>query len=364
MKKRKQTLGSSKSRTSTTSAVPTISITLATTGSAAVKTRSPSTSAPRQRENNKQEENRVTGHVQHPPLAVSLRLIPNVCSVVSSTTGAAQSYSRGQIGISNDWSKWNFNKADYHILYTPLLPVDWGTLYSLSDVDEMVVYFTWSFWQYVKDHTRPLKREGIVTDGINLTEEERANEFAQFFKSVYSAETPQLDVNAAAAYGTSSARVHLDDFTLREVSEALVHLKPKRSAGSDGLPPFLFRDCERLLAAPLHHIFSTCLKSNIFPAQWKTTRVTPVPKGIPGPDIPAQLRDEQHGFRPGHSTTMNLLDLMMYTMMYMYLMPVVDAGGQVDVVYLDIKKAFDTVDNDILLRKLAAFGCIPKLLHF
>ncbi|CAF4918273.1 unnamed protein product [Pieris macdunnoughi] len=78
-----------------------------------------------------------------------------------------------------------------------------------------------SFWQYVKDHTRPLKRECIVKDGINLTEKESANEFAQFFKSVYSTETPQLDVNAAAAYGTSSARVRLDDFTLREVDTFL-----------------------------------------------------------------------------------------------------------------------------------------------
>ncbi|XP_047518118.1 uncharacterized protein LOC125058122 [Pieris napi] len=274
--------------------------------------------------------------VQHPPLAVSLGLISNACFVVSSTTGAAQSYSGGHIGIGNEWSKWNFYKADYHLLYTRLLSVDWGTLYSLSDVDEMVVYFytviygildecvpkkslltvnrnsrykypAWytkdlidlikkkarlhkrykqtkttceyqefskcrkdvknsiesaykfhldkiqnqfsidpkSFWQHVKDHTRPLKREGIVKDGTNLTEEESANEFAQFFKSVYSTETPQLDVNAAAAYGTSSARVHLDDFTLREVSEALVRLKPKRSAGPDGLPPFLFRDYDK-----------------------------------------------------------------------------------------------------------------------
>ena len=44
--------------------------------------------------------------------------------------------------------------------------------------------------------------------------------------------------------------------------------------------------------------------------------------------------------------------------------PVVDAGVQVDAAYFDFKKAFDTVDNDILLMKLAKIGCTPHLLQF
>ncbi|XP_026330924.1 upstream stimulatory factor 2 [Hyposmocoma kahamanoa] len=41
-----------------------------------------------------------------------------------------------------------------------------------------------------------------------------------------------------------------------------------------------------------------------------------------------------------------------------------DLGGQVDAAYFDLKKAFDVVDNDILLQKLAASGFTPKLLQF
>ncbi|PZC72272.1 hypothetical protein B5X24_HaOG211650 [Helicoverpa armigera] len=44
--------------------------------------------------------------------------------------------------------------------------------------------------------------------------------------------------------------------------------------------------------------------------------------------------------------------------------PAVDAGVQVDAAYFDFKKAFDTVDNDVLLRKLADIGCTPHLLQF
>lgn len=41
-----------------------------------------------------------------------------------------------------------------------------------------------------------------------------------------------------------------------------------------------------------------------------------------------------------------------------------DKGVQVDVIYFDFSKAFDRVDNDVLLRKLDEIGFSPKLLAF
>lgn len=41
-----------------------------------------------------------------------------------------------------------------------------------------------------------------------------------------------------------------------------------------------------------------------------------------------------------------------------------DEGSQVDVIYFDFKKAFDRVDNDILLGKLYSIGFTPNLLEF
>ncbi|CAG9131190.1 unnamed protein product [Plutella xylostella] len=45
-------------------------------------------------------------------------------------------------------------------------------------------------------------------------------------------------------------------------------------------------------------------------------------------------------------------------------LPAVDAGVQVDAAYFDLRKAFDVVDNDVLLMKLASVGCTPHLLQF
>ncbi|CAG4954921.1 unnamed protein product [Colias eurytheme] len=70
------------------------------------------------------------------------------------------------------------------------------------------------------------------------------------------------------------------------------------------------------------------------------------------------LNDCQHGFRKNRSTNTNHINFIDYVASEM------DLGNQVDTVYFDFKKAFDLVDNDILLQKLAASGFTPKLLKF
>lgn len=74
--------------------------------------------------------------------------------------------------------------------------------------------------------------------------------------------------------------------------------------------------------------------------------------------VRTQLSDAQHGFRPMRSTTSNLLSYMGHVL------PIVDGGGQADAAYFDFKKAFDLVDNDVLLKKLAAVGFTSHLLNF
>lgn len=74
--------------------------------------------------------------------------------------------------------------------------------------------------------------------------------------------------------------------------------------------------------------------------------------------VRAHLSDAQHGFRPGRSTTSNLLCHMTH------LVPTVDSGEQTDSAYFDFRKAFDLVDKDMLLRKLAGVGFTPHTLHF
>ena len=59
---------------------------------------------------------------------------------------------------------------------------------------------------------------------------------------------------------------------------------------------------------------------------------------------------EQSGFRPKHSTLTTLLEVSDYILKNM------DTGHFVGAVFLDLKKAFDTVCHPILINKLQSFG--------
>ena len=62
------------------------------------------------------------------------------------------------------------------------------------------------------------------------------------------------------------------------------------------------------------------------------------------------LIKNQFGFRENHSTSHALIDVVEY--IYKSL----DDNKFVFGVYIDLKKAFDTVDHDILLAKLEHYG--------
>ena len=58
----------------------------------------------------------------------------------------------------------------------------------------------------------------------------------------------------------------------------------------------------------------------------------------------------QHGFMERPSTVTN------HTCFVQYVVETLDSQNQVDVPYTDFDKAFDKVDHNIILRKLASFG--------
>ena len=68
--------------------------------------------------------------------------------------------------------------------------------------------------------------------------------------------------------------------------------------------------------------------------------------------------DEQHGFVSGRSTTSNL------AVYHCFVSAVLEVGLQVDTVYTDFRKAFDSVDHCILQYKLVSISINGSLLDW
>lgn len=155
------------------------------------------------------------------------------------------------------------------------------------------------------------------------------------------------------------------------------------SAGIDGIPCKIIKECSDQLLLPLKIIFHKCLNKGLFPTIWKTAKICPIHKSgentiienyRPISIIPAfarifemliydilllyfipKITSSQHGFLKKRSVVTNLLP---YTQ---YLADNISCGKQVNVIHTDFSKAFDKVDIAILVDKIINLG-IPELL--
>lgn len=246
-----------------------------------------------------------------------------------------------------------------------------------------------TFWQHIASLKAKGGFESQFTYEGNVCEGSRAAQaFADFFSSIFLPREPHLDHNRIIREDpTHSANyVHVNVISQRDVEIALKSLKPRSSPGPDNLPAYILKGCKEWLLSPLIHIFNLSLRTGEYPDQWKVTRVRPTPKvnnssrvedhrpiailsslaklfesiinRLLTPQIQPFLSDSQHGFRSNRSVETNLLTLVDSISDHL------DKGIQVDVLYFDFKKAFDRVDNDLLLSKLCKIGFSPQLLRF
>lgn len=233
------------------------------------------------------------------------------------------------------------------------------------------------FWSYIDGLRKDRRLPSAMTHGGgSLTTPERiADAFADHFQSSYSA---HLNVNIGESCSVPFGNnLTTHRFTRDEIADRLQSLDPSKGAGPDGIPPMLLKNCP-FLASPLCHVFQHSFDKGLFPAIWKESTLVPVFKSGDRSDIgnyrgisilsavpkvmESILTDElfcslrtyiigqQHGFFSGRSTSTNL------GVYHNFLATSMEEGSQIDVIYTDLSKAFDSVCHALLLKKLKEIG--------
>jgi len=227
----------------------------------------------------------------------------------------------------------------------------------------------------------------IITNPVII-----ANKFNSYFTGLASTllqKIPQPNQSFQTYMPPSSMNsfVLLPTTTYEIVSTSKV-LKDTHSAGLDDLAPHILSPLIEILANPLAEIINCSFTNGEVPMEIKTAKVVPIFKQKKKNELSNYrpisilpyfskifeklmydrlfafvnhknlLYPLQHGFQPGHSTFMSLLDIQDRITKAM------DSNEFSIGIFLDLAKAFDTVDHGILLAKLKHYGIRGKPLEW
>ena len=241
----------------------------------------------------------------------------------------------------------------------------------------------WSIFQ-TKTKSRSLPKVIKGLGQIAATSIEKANLFNKYFFSVFNlSNLSPSSVNSLPSVNPQLSSFH---FTISEVRKILESLDVNKAIGPDGLSPRILRECALELSPSLCLLFNKSLSLGIVPAAWKEANVTPVHKKDDKdlvdnyrpisllscvskvmercllnrilPFLEGSLYHLQHGFLKGKSCTTQMVEVLDY------FSKILDNAGQVDVLYLDYSKAFDSVPHSLLIHKLKNFGINSNLLKW
>ena len=167
-------------------------------------------------------------------------------------------------------------------------------------------------------------------------------------------------------------------FSESDVFTALQSLDPSKAMGIDGIGPRVLKHCAPALYEPIFDLFLKCLSQCYIPQEWRVHKITPIYKSGDRTLIknyrPISLlctiskvleriihnniinfvtnsiSPAQFGFLRKHSTLQQML-IFINELFNSY-----SQNTPTDVIYLDFKKAFDSVAHNELLVKLWKFG--------
>ena len=254
------------------------------------------------------------------------------------------------------------------------------------------------FWKQIKK-VYPTKQKSSVNHVFDIKDKKTsdkhviANAFCSFFstvaKKLYNChykltnctwKTFNSPVNLKAQVNPHNYKFKFHKVKICEVNRILSLLKTSKSAGNDNLPAKMIKDASDVISKPLCNLINQSLESSLFPTAEKIAKVSPCYKSdshasldnyrpisvlnilskvierIVYNQLTTYLEDHelisqsQYGFRRNRSTQHAV------TLLTEYIRTNGNNSALTGALYIDLKKAFDTVNHACLIDKLSLYG--------
>ena len=213
-----------------------------------------------------------------------------------------------------------------------------------------------------------------------------SEEFAKYFATIGKSyannmQKPKTDLkNYLKHIPAQPKSLFLNPTTESEIAKLIDKLPPKRSSGIDGLDNTILKEIKPYIVGPLCNIFNKSLETGVFPERMKTAKVVPLYK--------SKSKYLTTNYRPISLliTISKILEKVMYTRVYSFLTSTsqlyssqygfrknhacehavgeliakitkgIEQGKLTASVFLDLSKAFDSLEHDAILLKLEKYG--------
>ena len=247
------------------------------------------------------------------------------------------------------------------------------------------------FWKTIRK-VMPTKKSTnnsdiLLKNGPHKLEREKVAEFVnEYFIKVGKSTSPTSTTNNAGGDGDEVGHGHVGEREMdwkfgrildREVLRVVKDINVSKSSGLDNVSSFVIKEAFTYLIPEVTYMYNLSVDSSIFPNAWKKATVVPIPKSgdltkvknyrpisllpLPGKileklihhqlsmylDGNSLLSDSQHGFRKNHPTINSVAQLSNFISTKM------DNSIPVLSVFVDFRKAFDSVQHPMLLEKLS-----------
>jgi len=213
----------------------------------------------------------------------------------------------------------------------------------------------------------------------------KAKLLSQFFQSQFTSDNGVLPGMQPQSTGPGLSSIV---FTPNLISRTIHKLSHRSAGGPDGIPPTFYKNVCPSICQPLAFLFQIIFDEGHVPLIWRKAFITSIHKKgdstLPSNYRPISLtccmcklmesiiKDQltsylllkgliskhQHAFIKRHSTVTNLLECTHDWA------AAVHGGNDVDVIYIDFSKAFDSVVHTKLVFKLSNYGVCGKLLQW